>query len=116
MVKALNSDTKKTNLVLILVLLLSFMSVAWTLSPLNTLTFDDFTLMTQAKFTSFNDLFSLLPTHSYNDRSFRMLFLKMLITAFGDSYVAYHIVLSLRIFLMSGLFIWSAELFFEMRR
>ncbi|MEG1752313.1 MAG: hypothetical protein RR234_00230 [Christensenella sp.] len=77
---------------LFLVLLFSFFAVIWTLSPANSLVFDDFTLLSEARFTSYTDLFRLLPSETYNDRSIRMVFLKMLNAMFGLSYIPYHIV------------------------
>ena len=82
---------KKNNL-LKYVLLMSFIAVAWTLSQKNGLIFDDYSLLSVAKENSYKELLTLLPSSSYNDRSFRMVFLKMLIDLFDDNYIAYHIV------------------------
>ena len=82
------TKNKKQNFLLTALFVLSFFAVGWTLSPRNSLVFDDYSLLAQARFTSYEELFSMLPSISYNDRSIRMLFLKLMEQLFGENYLA----------------------------
>ncbi|WP_146767200.1 hypothetical protein [Paenibacillus sp. YN15] len=64
----------------------------WVISEKNSLTYDDFTLLAEARFTSYENLFSFFPQMSYNDRPIRMLFNKLLNDLFGLNYTLYHLV------------------------
>lgn len=89
------NEQKKGNqahILLAAALILSFLTVAWTLDSGNTLAFDDVSLLSEARFNSWQTLFEILPSESYNSRPVRMLFLKALDQLFGTSYVAFHIV------------------------
>lgn len=86
------SAKREKNIFPLILLGLSFLSIIWTLSPKNGLVFDDYSLLAAVRFSDYDELFSMLPAKSYNDRSFRMLFLKLLMQLFEDNYLAYHII------------------------
>lgn len=86
------TKNKKQRFLLMALFAFSFFAVSWTLSPRNGLIFDDYSLLSQARFSGYQDLFSMLPSNSYNDRSIRMMFLKLMQQLFGENYLAYHIV------------------------
>ncbi|BCN32214.1 hypothetical protein [Anaeromicropila herbilytica] len=84
-------NNKNTLLILIL-FTFSFLSILWMLTVSNSFTFDDFTTLCNARFKTFNELFSFLPSKSYNDRPIGLMFIKVLNILFGLNYQSYHIV------------------------
>lgn len=77
---------------LVCVMVLSFLAVKWTLSPANGFAYDDYTLLSDARFTDYTHLFSLWPNSLHNDRQVQMIFLKLLNSLFGTQYIPYHYI------------------------
>ncbi len=76
-----------------LLFLFVFASTFWTLNPNNHLIMDDYTILFSAMKTPYKDLMYFLPKFRYNDRSFVVLFDKVLYDAFGLNNMAFHFVL-----------------------
>lgn len=85
-------ERKNDNWLIITILFFSILSVLWVAGIDNSLTYDDFTLLSEAHFGNYSDLFSFFPTMFYNDRPLRAVFLKMLNDMFGMNYQIYHII------------------------
>ena len=85
-------QNKKERLHILFLLLMSFAVVAWTIKPINGLIYEDYSLLSRARFDTYERLFNILPNSAYNDRPIQLVFLSLLIQWFGESYAAFHIV------------------------
>ncbi|MDR7814994.1 ArnT family glycosyltransferase [Lacrimispora sp.] len=88
----LKTSSNKTKFLLIMLFLFSILSTLWMLDLKNSFTFDDFTTLYNARFNSFEELFNVLPTRTYNDRPIGLMFIKSLNILFGLNFQAYHII------------------------
>ncbi len=70
----------------------AFFAVAWGGGLANSLVYDDVTLLAEARFGNYKELFHFFPTMFYNDRPMRAVFLKVLNSLFGLNYQIYHII------------------------
>lgn len=86
---------EKDILIKCIIIFFAFLSVLWMLTQNNSLTYDDFTTIANARFTDYSKLFHFLPTKSYNDRPIGLMFIKMLDSMFGLNYQLYHIVFAI---------------------
>ena len=67
------------------------LSVMWMMSSSNSLIYDDYSTILNAKFNTYKDLFKYFPTSDYNDRPIGLIFIKVLNTLFELNYLMYHL-------------------------
>ncbi len=90
-----NKYNTKTKFAFLMLIFFSFLSILWMLSLNNSLTFDDFTTLYNARYKSFGELFNFFPAKTYNDRPVGLMFIKVLNIMFGLNAQSYHIVFAL---------------------
>lgn len=87
-----NKSNMKSKTLLIMLFTFAFLGVFWILRASNSLTMDDFSTISVARFKGYSELFRLLPAKSYNDRSIGLMFVKVLNDMFGSNYKMYHYI------------------------
>ncbi|NOU73886.1 hypothetical protein GC098_21210 [Paenibacillus sp. LMG 31458] len=93
-----NKDTIGINserLILLLIIIVSFISNYWIISPRNGFIFDDYSWLNTVKFNSYSDIFNFIPQSKYNDRSVGTIFIKLLFDSFGMDFIKHHVWLLL---------------------
>ncbi|WP_342757073.1 hypothetical protein [Kineothrix sedimenti] len=88
----LNNRKIKVHFLLSMLFLFSFLSTLWMIDLKNSFIFDDYSNICYARFNSFEELFKIFPTHTYNDRPIGSMFVKVLNVLFGLNYQNYHII------------------------
>ena len=90
LMKEVCKPTKR--LLLGVVLFFSFLSVSWSVDVSNYFIMDDYTLFYDSLSTTYVNCFSLLPRFRYNDRPFRLIVFKLLISKFSFNAVIFHLI------------------------
>lgn len=85
-----NKSNMKSKTLLIMLFAFAFFAIFWILRASNSLTMDDFTTISVARFNEYSELFRLFPARSYNDRSLGLMFVKVLNDMFDSNYKMYH--------------------------
>jgi hypothetical protein len=108
-----NNNVSKKKVLLYSLVIFAFLSNLWILKSSNSLTMDDFTTICSAQFNGYSDIFRILPSKSYNDRSVGVMFVKILNDMFGTNYKMYHYGFLVIHFVNIGLVYFIGEKLFK---